>query len=153
VKASSRVLLGFGITIAILVITTVILVFSLGQGNAPPLPEDTPQGTIQRYLLAVQEKNYIQAYNYIAPPAATADNSRPSPPQSFEFWLQSAQNNANSTWKATLGNTIITGNSASVEVMVEVFRPAGPSSLQKKALAGRLHHPQTCTGCIRNWED
>jgi hypothetical protein len=126
VKASSRVLLGFGIAIAVLVITTIILVFSLGQGNAPPLPEDTPQGTVQRYLRAVQEKNYVQAYTYIAPPVAATDNFKPSPPQAFDFWLQSAKNNANSTWKATLGNTIVTGNNASVEVIVEVFRPVGP---------------------------
>lgn len=66
-KTSSRMLIGFGSAIAVLIIVTVVLVLTLGQGSSATLPGDTPQGTIQRYLLAVQNKDYAEAYNFLAP--------------------------------------------------------------------------------------
>jgi hypothetical protein len=130
VKSSNKVLIGFAIGIAALVIVTVVLVVTLGQRNAPLLSENTPQGTVQRYLQDIQNKDYAAAYQYIAPVPTPADTSKvppeafPAPP--FDSWLMSAQNTANFTWKASLGNTQITGDSASVELLAEVFRPSGP---------------------------
>ncbi len=124
-KPSSRMLIGFGSAIAILIIVTVVLVLTLGQGSSVSLPENTPQGTIQRYLQAVQNKDYTTAYNFLAPPTSTPDITR-GPVQTFEFYVMSAQNAANNTWKANLGKVTETGTTANVEVTVEVFRPEGP---------------------------
>jgi hypothetical protein len=125
-QSSNRVLIGFGIGLAVLVILTVVLVLSLGQKSAPALPQNTPEGTVQAYLVAVQEKDYTRAYSYLMPFPTPTDNLKPYPPYSYENWLNSARNTGNVAWKATLGRTSITGNKATVEVNIEVFRPAGP---------------------------
>ena len=64
-KSSSRLLLGFGITIGILVVVAVALVLST-RGSVPLLPEDTPQGTVQRFLTALQNKDLQKAYTYLS---------------------------------------------------------------------------------------
>jgi len=122
-KTSNRTLVGFGIGIVALVIITVILVLTLGRSNPTLLPENTPQGVVQRYLQAVQEKNYQIAYNYLTP----ADPKNPNGPfQSYDNWVMSTQNSSNSVWKANLGTVNINGDNATVEVMIDIFRPGGP---------------------------
>jgi hypothetical protein len=123
-KSSSRILLGFGIVLAVLIIAAIVLVFTLGQSNVPLLAEDTPQGAVQRYLQSVQEGEYSKAYSFISPVPAPTDKGYP-PSQSFEYWVQSAQNSTNSNWRATLRDTTINGNNATVGVTVEVFRSGG----------------------------
>ena len=125
-KSSNRILLGFGIGIAVLVIITIVLVFTLGQKATPLLSEFTPEGTVQRYLQAIQEKEYTKAYSYILPAPTPTDYPKGYPlPQSFEYWMQSAQNAANLSWRATLGQTVVSGDNATVGVKVEVFRSGG----------------------------
>jgi hypothetical protein len=140
VKSSSRLLIGFGIGIAVLVIITVALVLTLGQRNAPSLPADSPEGVVQRFLLAVQSKDYSAAYNYLAPPQTPADKN--FPPRSFESFTMSAQNASNHTWKATLSQTVITGDNASVEVAIEVFASGGPF--------GNVIHTNNITFFLKN---
>jgi hypothetical protein len=122
-KTSNRTLVGFGIGIAALVIITIILVLTLGRSNPTLLPENTPQGVVQRYLQAVQEKNYQVAYNYLAPFDPKNSNG---PVQSFDNWTMSNQNSNNSTWKAELVGVKFNGDSASVTVMIDIFSPGGP---------------------------
>ena len=122
-RTSSRTLIGFGIAIAVLIIGTIVMVLTLGKGHAPLLSENTPQGVVQRYLIAVQEKNYPGAYAYLVPQDPKNINN---PPQTYDNWLISAQNNPNTTWKANLGTVNITGESATVIVTIDVFRAGGP---------------------------
>ncbi len=122
-KNSSRTLLSFGIALGVLVIATLVLALTLGKGNAPLMSENTPQGVIQRYLLAIQEKNYLAAYNYLAPSDPKNVNE---PIRSYDMWLQQVQNSVNSTWKANLGKVTISGETANVDVSIEVLRPDGP---------------------------
>jgi hypothetical protein len=124
VKTSSRLLMGFGIGILVLVIITVALALSLGQGNAPPLSADTPEGTVQRFLLAIQSKDYRTAYNYLVPPPTPADIN--SAPRSFDYFSSSAQNASTNTWKANLGKTTLDGDTASVNITLEIFVSGGP---------------------------
>jgi hypothetical protein len=121
-KSSSRMLIGFGIAIAVLIVVTVVLVFTMGQGSPTALPENTPQGTVQKYLKAVQARDYTTAYNLLAPVTDAAN----TPKQSFDSYAMSAQNNANSAWKASLGTVNESGTTATVEITVEVFRAGGP---------------------------
>ncbi|MFC1910191.1 hypothetical protein ACFLXC_02710 [Chloroflexota bacterium] len=124
-KSSSRALIGFGAGILVLIIIAVVLVLTLGQATAPLLPDNTPQGTVQRFMQVIQEKNYVQAYEYLIIP--TTIDGKPIPTQTFDMWVRSTEWAANSTWKASLGKTTVTGtNNASVEIMVEVFRSSGP---------------------------
>ena len=122
-RTSSRALIGFGIGIGVLVLVTIILVLTLGRGKSALLSENTPQGIVQRYLLAIQEKDYSAAYKYLAPPEPV---NVKEPVLSYEMWLTSAQNSVNSTWKANLGEVNISGETANVNVTIGVLRPGGP---------------------------
>jgi hypothetical protein len=126
-KTSSRTLVGFGIGIGVLVIVTIILVLTLGKSNPTMLPADSPEGVVQRYLVAIQEKNFPAAYAYLVPPTTSDPNNPKIPPSmSYNDWLASAQYAANSTWKANLGKVIVTGDTANVAVTIDTFRPGGP---------------------------
>ena len=117
-KSAKRLLLGIGITIVALVVIAVVLVFT--QKNVPLLPEDTPQGTVQRFLIAIQNKDYPQGYNYLQ---ITEKDIKVTYDDWVRFDIPSMSSTSQPAWKATLGQTTISGNNASVEVFVDTFRP------------------------------
>ena len=117
---SRRWLIIFGIIIGALAIATISLVLLTKNNQVALLPEDTPQGTVQRYLVAVQQQDYRTAYNYLS-----FDPSQKI--TTYDDWLrQMPQMQYQSTWKATLGQTTQTGDSATVQVNIDTFRPDGP---------------------------
>jgi len=128
VKSSSRVLIIFGLVLVLLVVVTVVLVLVLGQRNIPLLPENTPEGAIQRYLQAVHDRDYQTAYGYLTiyPPSSGLPGGSNLP--DYDFWLRSAENANTFSWRVILGNSRITGNNATVDVTVEVFSFRGPFS-------------------------
>lgn len=121
-NTSRRWLVIFGTAIGILLVLTVVLVL-VNRGNEVPLqPEDTPQGTVQRYLIAINDKDYRTAYSYVS-------MTQSGKPMTYDEWVRSVPfypTPNQSVWKASLGKTMITGQEASVEVIVDVFRPGGP---------------------------
>ncbi|MDP2919952.1 MAG: hypothetical protein Q8O43_07025 [Dehalococcoidia bacterium] len=120
-KASNRFLLGFGIAIALLVVVTLVLVLT-AKNDISMRPENTPEGTVQRFLLAVQDKDYPKAFSYLR----IVENNRTL---SYDDWVISVRPPSQSlqrAWKATLGEIRVTGNKATVEVMMDIFRPGGP---------------------------
>ena len=119
-KPSSRWLLIFGAAIGVLVIVAIVLVFTMGRpGGAPLLPEDTPQGTVQRYFLALQAEDYVTAYSYLSPP--------PSAKLTYDDWVRSIYTpTEKSEWKVTLGKKAVSDSEATVDVVIDVFRPGGP---------------------------
>ena len=121
-NSSRRWLFIFATVIGILVITTVSLVLFTKGSEVTLLPEDTPAGTVQRYLIAIQGKNYQKAYSYLSfePSQKIA---------TYDDWLRmidGPQMPDQSTWKASLGKTIQNDDSANVEVTIDTFRPGGP---------------------------
>jgi len=123
-KSSTRWLLGFGSAIVVLVLVAVILVLTMtGENSYNLLPEDTPEGIVQRYFLAIEAEDYEQAYSYLSP-AATSEESRYN---TYEGWhqglLQRKQTNA---WKVTLGESSVTETKAVVPVTVDIFSPDTP---------------------------
>ena len=61
---SSRWLVG--ITLMVLVLVVLSVTVALVRRHEPSLsPEDTPEGTVQRYLLALQEDDGKRAYSYL----------------------------------------------------------------------------------------
>jgi hypothetical protein len=124
VKRSSRLLMGFGIGILVLVIVTVVLALSLGQKNTQPLAAGTPEGTVQRFLLAIQSREYLTAYSYLVPTPTPSDFKYQ--PRSIDDFTISAQNISGRSWKATLGKVNQDGNKATVNVSLEVFESGGP---------------------------
>ena len=117
-KSAKRLLLGIGIAIAALAVIAVVLVFT--QKNVALLPEDTPQGTVQRFLIAIQDKDYPKAYNYLQ---ITEKDLKVSYDDWVRFDVPLMSSTSQPAWKATLGQTTIYGSNASVEVFVDTFRP------------------------------
>jgi hypothetical protein len=118
-KSSNRWLLIFGAAIGVLVIVAIVLVLTLPAKEAPLLSEDTPEGTVQRYLLALEAEDYATAWSYLSPPA--------SEKLTYEDWMRSAVSPGEKPGlKVTLGKSAITNSTATVEVIVDVFRPGGP---------------------------
>jgi hypothetical protein len=120
-NSSNRWLIIFAIVIGILVIATVSLVLLIKGNEVTLLPENTPQGTVQRYLIAVQEKDYPEAYSYLS-------FSPSEKIQTYDDWLRMVmpQPSSQATWKATLGKITQNGNSATVEVVIDTIRQGGP---------------------------
>lgn len=119
-KSSTRWLLGFGIAIAVLVIVAVVLVLTMPAQEVQLFPEDTPEGTVQRYFLALQAEDYLKASGYVSPP--------PSERSLYEeMWGEPLIHLGEKTeFKVTLGKSVVKDNEATVDVVVDVFRPGGP---------------------------
>jgi len=119
-KSSRRWLLAFGLTIGVLVIVTVALVLTMSsRGDEPLLSEDTPEGTVQRFLLAVRDEDYLAADSYLSP---TIDDKI-----TYDLWRsRPAGSGEGSGWRATLGKSVVRDDEATVDVMVDVFKLRGP---------------------------
>ena len=118
-KSSSRSLLIFGVAIGVLVIVAIVLVLTIGGAREVPLlPEDEPGGIVQRYFLALDDGEYQTAYSYLSPPADEK--------LTYEKWHPSVSSEDKPSWQVTLGDSTVTGDEATVDVTVDVFRPGGP---------------------------
>jgi hypothetical protein len=120
-KSSNRFLLGFGIALIVLVAITTTLVL-LNRDNVSMLPENTPEGTVQRFLLAVQDQDFQKAYSYL-------QVEEKGIKLTYDDWLQSVSppfQRTSVSWKATLGKTTVSGDTATVEVLINIFQPGGP---------------------------
>jgi hypothetical protein len=120
-KSSNRFLLGFGIAITVLVVITITLVLT-NRSITTLLPENTPEGTVQRFLLAVQDHDFQKAYSYLN----VVESGRKL---TYDDWTKSISprlQNSSTAWKATFGKIAITGDTATVEVLIDIFQPTGP---------------------------
>ena len=121
-KSSSRLLIAFGVAIGVLVIVAVVLVLTMpSEEGVSLLPEDTPEGTVQRFLLALQAEDYLEAYSYLSP-----QRTEKIP---YEEWSEEGRLDSPGEkpgWKATLGKSTAKDDEATVKVKVEVLRPSGP---------------------------
>lgn len=119
---SSRRWLGiFAAVIGILAIVAVLLVLFTNGRKVTLLDENTPQGTVQRYLIELKDTNYPKAYAYLL--FSPSDKI-----STYNDWLTSnvsPYSYNQTTWKATLGKVTQDGNNATVDVMVDTFRPGG----------------------------
>jgi hypothetical protein len=120
-KSSSRFLLVCGVALVVLVAITTTLVL-INHDNISLLPENTPEGTVQRFLLAIQEQDFPKAYSYL-------NIEEKEVKLAYDDWLQSVSPRFQTTsvsWKATLGKTTASGDIATVEVLIDIFQPGGP---------------------------
>ena len=121
-KSSNRLLLWFGAVIGALIALSIILVAVTARQPEKTLPENTPEGTVQRYLLAITNGDYQKAFAYLS--------QAPQARLNYDDWVRQLGNNrpSSSSWKASLGKTTVTGNQATVNIVVSVFTPSGPFS-------------------------
>ena len=127
-NSSSKWLLIFAGIIGALALIAVVLVLSTQGKNVTLLAAGTPQGTVQRYLIALENQDYQQAYTYLSPnmPGTT----------SYNDWLtQNTNRPAGQTgWRATLGKTVQNGSYGTVDVMIETSYPGGMMSSSQSTL-------------------
>ncbi len=64
--SSTRWLAGEAVVVLALIILSIAVALLNSQGEATLLAEDTPEGTVQRYLLAVEEGNMKAAFQYLS---------------------------------------------------------------------------------------
>ena len=125
--SSYRLPVVFATLIFILIIITIALVLGMGSGkDGPLLAQDTPEGTVQRFLLAIKSEDYAEAYSYISPMVEYPGLVAPGADEtlSYEKWRKRFSRSAEQPgWKVTLGESSITGSEASVDVIVDVFEP------------------------------
>lgn len=95
------------IVIAVLVLASVATFF-LKQDNVAYLPEDTPEGIVHNYILAISDADYERAYTYLA------DKENKPDFDAFESNFLFYENNVG----YKIGRTTVSGNSAYVEVTV-----------------------------------
>jgi len=118
-KSSSRALAIFGGVLGLLIVVTLVLVLVTANQPVRLLPESSPEGVVQRYFLAIDEADYATAWSYLAP-------RPPGDRLTFEDWQRGfAFTTDRPAYKATLGETKITGEQATVEVVIDVFRRPG----------------------------
>jgi hypothetical protein len=121
VKSSNRFLLWFGIAITALIAVVITLVL-VTKDNTEQYPADTPEGVVQRFFQVVKAEDYPQAFSYLR----IVEKGRPL---LYQDWLTMDMNHPWQTkqaaWRATIGQTTISGNTATVEVIGDVFRSNG----------------------------
>jgi hypothetical protein len=121
-KTSSQFLIGFGIVIILIVAVAITLALVGGNDAVKLLPENSPEGIVQRFLVAVKEQDYVKAYTFLSP---ESEYLKTSP---YDDWVRSMQtaNRNNSSWKASIVKSTVRENDATIDVAVDVFRADGP---------------------------
>jgi hypothetical protein len=119
-KASTRFLVISGVAIGVLVVVTVVLVLTLGNGKTISLlPEDTPEGVVQRYLLALEDEDYEEAYGYLSSTAREEAFYGLSWQDYFGGYGEKP------AWQAALGESWVLVNVATVDVTFTIFQHRG----------------------------
>ena len=63
--SSGRLLVLITVAVATLAIASVVVTLVTGSSDPDPLAPDTPEGTVQRYLAALQERDITRAYDLL----------------------------------------------------------------------------------------
>lgn len=114
-----RFLTGILIGIAVLIVAA-LAVFFTRQNQAAYVPDNTPEGVVHNYVLAILNKDYEKAYGYLA----DLDN-KPTLSQFRQAFAVGRLNPAENGIK--IGKADVTGDNASVEVSM-VYASGDPFS-------------------------
>ncbi|MGZ9223409.1 MAG: hypothetical protein ACXW4Q_14985 [Anaerolineales bacterium] len=114
-----RFLTGILVGIAVLVVIA-LAVFFIRKDTQSYVSEDTPEGVVHNYVLAVLDDDYQKAYGYLA----DLEN-KPTYEQFRNAFIQGMVNPNNSA--VDIGNSEVNGDTASVEVAL-IYNPSDPFS-------------------------
>jgi hypothetical protein len=114
-----RFLTGILVGIAVLVVLALV-VFFLRQNSQAYISEESPEGVVHNYVLAVLNGDYEKAYGYLADL-----DKKPTYEQFRDAFITGAVNPNNSA--VDIGNSEITDDTASVEVAF-IYNPSDPFS-------------------------
>lgn len=112
-KSTNRWLTIIGIIIAVLIIGATTLVLTL-KNNSALLPDNTPDGVVQRYIIALKNTDYPTAYGYLSASTQTR--------VVYNQWKPVIYAGPDKpSWQVTLGKPVITGNTATLDVVIDRF--------------------------------
>ncbi|MBF8268285.1 MAG: hypothetical protein HW388_1793 [Dehalococcoidia bacterium] len=118
---SSRWLAGVALAILALIVLSVAVTLLNRQREAAPLPEDTPEGTVQRFLLAIDAGDSQTAYSYLSSrlqESCTQQNLRDS-----ARWLE--EGDLSATIEDTKSTKTLDGQ-VEVQVRITQFHVSSP---------------------------
>lgn len=116
-RASSRGLMVMMAVVVLLAVVALVIGLVLG-GNEKVLPQDSPEGAVQGFLLAVQGGEYKKAYEYLG--------SRLKANCAYERFLEQRPGGKIEEIQATLAGTRTFDGQVEVKVLVTRFRTSGP---------------------------
>ena len=114
-----RFLTGILLGIGVLVVLALVVFFSR-KDTQTYVSDDTPEGVVHNYVLALLNKDYERAYGYLA-----ELEHKPTYSKFREAFLRGMVNPGNSA--VDIGASEITGDSATVEVAI-IYNPSDPFS-------------------------
>jgi hypothetical protein len=114
-----RFLTGILIGIAALVVLALV-VFFVRKDNLVYVADNTPEGVVQNYVVALHKRDYEKAYSYLA-----NLKDKPTPDQFRQSFLNHNVDPVNAGLE--IGKTEISGNTATVSLAV-IFSPGDPFS-------------------------
>ena len=114
-----RFLTAIVVGIGVLIVSALAVYFTR-QGAGSYVAEDTPEGVVHNYVLAVLNKDYPKAYGYLA-----GLNNKPTLDQFRQAFAVGRLNPAGSSIQ--IGKSTVSANDASVEVDM-VNQPGDPFS-------------------------
>ena len=107
-----RFLLGILIGIGALVILALALFFTRKEDTLTYVPDDTPEGVVHNYVVAIFQRDYEKAYSYLA-----EKKDKPTLEKFRESFLQNYVNPDN--MGLDIGGTELNGDQAFVTVYVQ----------------------------------
>ena len=105
---NDRFLNGMIAGIGMLILIALVLFF-VRQNQADYLPDDTPNGVVNNYILSIIEKDYDRAYSYLV------DNTQKPQQIFFQQELSRMANDINQI-SITVGEVFIEGQTATVQL-------------------------------------
>ena len=117
-KSSDRLLALFAGAIGLLALLALLLVINVKNKPVILLSENSPDGTVQRYLMAIDNGDSQLAFSYLALPSGD--------PTTYDMWRQPFNFQANRpAFEARLSQTRVNGDEAEVDMVIDVFRSSG----------------------------
>ncbi|MDP2950722.1 MAG: hypothetical protein Q8P22_14475 [Chloroflexota bacterium] len=101
-----------------LVVGGIAVALVTGRGGTELLPSDSPEGAVQRYLLAMKDEEYREAYDYLS-----SDLQREC---SYDYFLKGASYTEIGEGQVTLESVRTVDGRTQVKVRITVFEPGGP---------------------------
>ena len=135
---SGRWLAGITAAVGALVVISLVVALATGSGEPPLLAEDTPEGTIQRYIRAIQDADYAGAH------ALLTEDARERCP--IENLRQQKRFVTEDDVRVRLGATRPAGDDVEVTLHVTRFRASPPFGVSESTSDYRYLLTETADG-------
>ncbi len=136
---SARWLAGITAVVVALVVISLVVALATGSDESPLLAEDTPEGTVQRYVLALQDADYAAAH------ALLSEDARERCP--IEDLRQRQRFERSDDVRVRLGATRPVGDEVEVMVHVTRFSASPPFGVSEST----SDYPYTLTETADGW--